>query len=1090
MVLVVVAYQVYTNPAATRRQVLEKLGQRFLGACVTVESARLNLLGGISVHELRMSRRDDIDKVDFLYVPSATIYHDKEELLSGKLGLRKVVLLRPQLRIILDREGHCNLLGLTGPCSPLEKMPTLVMQQGTIVFEDQRLAANQPLLELHNVNLTVLNDPLAVLTVEGTGVADVLGPVQLGAVLQRNGSSMTGTLDLSAVPLGPELVQRLSAFAPDLAAHLRQFRATGKVQAAVAWRPGTRAPLNLEMNCQLSDGQFSHARLPFPLDHLEAAIRLVNDPPAGELLALPEGSTTACPPLRALLNLRIPAATLTAQAGATRLQGALKDLAVPWPDRNPGDGRPAESAATSPVRREAAGTSHCPPVSSGSGLPEELPLREMTFKVEHLEVAPALFHYLPDAMQSFRDEYKPSGLVTVSHAYQRPQPGRWERHWVIQPEGMDAEFVKFPYPVERITGTIERHTTSDHSNLITIDVAGFASNRPVTVKGTIEGQKQTSGVDLEISGNNLPIDEKMFHALTPSPRCVALAGQFHLEGGTVDTRTIIHRTRGTQEWANRYLLTFHQTAAKYDLFPYRVDNVNGVLDLLPDHWECHDICGQHGEGEVRVEGRSIPPQTLTANGKTTDVPGRLDLQIQGKNLALDQQFEEALTSPGVPGRGAFESTLKMLLPSGRLYFGAHVIDVPGRPKDIDVAVAVRGCGMRPKFFPYALASVSATAHYAHDQIELRDVQAVHGDGTLSMKEGLVLLQPDNVFQVRVPALQGTNISPDAALLAALPPALQKGLACLELRGPFNLNTALVVDQHDPGRPPVVWWDGSVGLRNATMQAGVEVKDLTGAASCRGLFDGQQLRGVVGKLYFTQATALNQPLKNVFCDVEVWPNTPDILRFRNFRSELFGGSLGGEARIEFGPRLKYELVLKGLQIQLEQFGRHNLGASSDIQGPAMIAAHLVGEGSEVTDLKGVGRLDVPNGKLYRLPLLLDLLKAFGLRLPDKTAFEQARMAFSIESSKLNIQDLDLLGNAISLRGQGSLNLDGSNVNLDFSADWARLSQLLPVSVTVLPQAFSDQLLKIKMRGNITDPKFEKELVPGVFGPMKKLMGAAQ
>ena len=39
--------------------------------------------------------------------------------------------------------------------------------------------------------------------------------------------------------------------------------------------------------------------------------------------------------------------------------------------------------------------------------------------------------------------------------------------------------------------------------------------------------------------------------------------------------------------------------------------------------------------------------------------------------------------------------------------------------------------------------------------------------------------------------------------------------------------------------------------------------------------------------------------------------------------------------------------------------------------------------------------VPSGKLARLPLLLDLLKWLGLRLPDRTAFEQAHADFRIE-----------------------------------------------------------------------------------------------
>src|SRR5689334_3411057 len=74
-------YQRYTNPAAIRRQVIEKLGKDFVGCRVALESARLRLLGGIAITDLRLSRNDDPDDGEFLYVPSGILYHDKEQLL-------------------------------------------------------------------------------------------------------------------------------------------------------------------------------------------------------------------------------------------------------------------------------------------------------------------------------------------------------------------------------------------------------------------------------------------------------------------------------------------------------------------------------------------------------------------------------------------------------------------------------------------------------------------------------------------------------------------------------------------------------------------------------------------------------------------------------------------------------------------------------------------------------------------------------------------------------------------------------------------------------------------------------------------------
>src|SRR5947209_1789 len=126
------AYQAWTNPAAVRAQVLEHVRGRFAEgvASVSLESAQLRLLGGIAVSELRVARTDGLDRKDFLYVPSAVIYHDKERLGRGSFSIRKIEFHRPQLRVARGRDGRCNLGGLFAASDPREPLPSVVVRQG------------------------------------------------------------------------------------------------------------------------------------------------------------------------------------------------------------------------------------------------------------------------------------------------------------------------------------------------------------------------------------------------------------------------------------------------------------------------------------------------------------------------------------------------------------------------------------------------------------------------------------------------------------------------------------------------------------------------------------------------------------------------------------------------------------------------------------------------------------------------------------------------------------------------------------------------------------------------------------------------
>ena len=92
--------------------------------------------------------------------------------------------------------------------------------------------------------------------------------------------------------------------------------------------------------------------------------------------------------------------------------------------------------------------------------------------------------------------------------------------------------------------------------------------------------------------------------------------------------------------------------------------------------------------------------------------------------------------------------------------------------------------------------------------------------------------------------------------------------------------------------------------------------------------------------------------------------------------------------------------------------------------------------------------------------------------------------------MRVQQLDLFGNAISLSGQGTVDLDGNNLNLDFTATPGRFTQVLPSGIDAIPQMISQQFLKIKMRGKLGkggDIRFDKELVPAVVDPLRRVMG---
>lgn len=996
-------YQRFTNPDAVREQVVANLESHFLNTDVRLESASLRLLGGISIKELRLVRRNSDEDQDLLYVPSGVIYHDKEQLLDGKLAIRKIELQHPRLHFVRDRTGRWNTTQLLGPVDLSESIPTLVIRQGTIVLEDRFITPDAAPVEIKNVNLTLVNDPRPVLNIQMRGNADLIGELTASIEVHRDSDGLSLTFDAPALPVGPPLIARLGAYCSAIAEHAHQLEGTAQFHAELAYDPLLDPAWTHTARCRLQQGKLHHPLLPLPLDHIDAQLRCVDG--------------------------RVTLEKLTAQAGEATLE-AEGSLAEPRPDTD----------------------------------------FEGKLKVTRLPVNAALFATLPASLREFNDDYSPVGAVNLDVEVSR-HAGNWRQHTLVDCKELRGRFVKFPYALEKVVGSIEVQCDEEKHLLVRrFDLRGAGSGaRPIHIKGAVSGDGPLPEVGIDIWGDNLPLDEQLLTALPD--KFQNLARSFQPTGQT-DFVIRLRRADGAAEFANHITARIHDASVRFAVFPYPLENVSGVLEVLPDRFRFRDFRGTHKGGEFRTWGNSEPAD---------DGQDRVSIHIRGTNLLLDDELEAALAPKLRDAWSAMAIT-------GRMNVEANVEQLPDRPEDITVAVTTQGCSICPAFFPYRLSDVAGTVRYSQGKVEVMHLSGRHGATTLSLGKGDILLKPAGGFYARLTEMKGRPLVVDEDLVAALPDGVKKVAQRLAPGTPTGIAAELVIDMpSDPNLPPDIYWDGGIALAGAEVQAGVPLEQVRGQMWCEGRYDGRQMRGLKGNLLLDQAVLFRQPFREIHSHLLITPESPEVLQMPDLKARIFGGDIGGEVRIEFGPSLRYDVNLTALQVKLEEFGRHNLGSTNEQwKGLASGRLYLTGRGEAIQGLEGYGSVDVPSGQMYNLPLLLDLLKVLGLRPPDRTAFEEAHAAFSIHGPRVIVNRLDLDGNAISLSGEGELKLDGTDVRLDFYAVWGRLKQVLPPIFREIPPALGQQLLKIKMRGTVSEPQITKEPVPALVEPLERLL----
>ena len=260
------AYDELFKPGEIKRRVIEELGARFEGVDVEVGHARLRpFLGGVNVSDLKLIRRDDPTRTPFLHVPHAVIWYDKADF-ANRLRPAKIELEDARLRIVRDQSGKWNLDGIAKPTAEAEQAPVFVLRKAHVEVIDGKTGSTA-VLDLQEMDLTVVNDPVSTYTFEARGKSTPVGPFHARGKFEK-GVGAAGTLDLGSISLDDRLAQLVGLAAPEAVEPLRTVTGTAACRTRWTWRPGRQPAISYETEFDVRDGRCTGPNLPAPLEQL------------------------------------------------------------------------------------------------------------------------------------------------------------------------------------------------------------------------------------------------------------------------------------------------------------------------------------------------------------------------------------------------------------------------------------------------------------------------------------------------------------------------------------------------------------------------------------------------------------------------------------------------------------------------------------------------------------------------------------------------------------------------------------------------------------------------------------------------------
>lgn len=1123
----------WVSPERVREQVIATLHEQFDGIEVHVGSARMRILGGIAVRDLKLVRRGDPPDRPFFSAPSAVLYHDKVQLNRGRLVIRKVDLENPEVHLERSADGKWNL-GEILKAGPADRpVPTFVAKGGTLTVTDHSPEALPP-LRITDARFTLLNDPLPVLTVTADATAQGYGPVQFRARLNRVTRHASLGLDMPEFPLGEVAAELAGRFAPDLAPHLTRLTATAAIKVDLTHTPEAVPAWRHDVRVEVKNGRLEHPDLPWPAEQIAARFRSVDG--------------------------RMKVEEATAKVGPAHVRLALETRS-----QEP-DVKGQESENKAPISRDPRG--------SAGGDRDQLAraedrLQKLDLTVTGVRLDDALFARLGETGAKVKRMLAPTGVVGVGYKFTR-EAGGWKRELEVRPHAVGVTCEKFKYPVTEVRGTVKKTITHAGGPTTTFDLRGKAAGQVVTLTGHVAGDGPDPEIKLRLAGTNLPLDDALIAALPD--RYPELIRQFRATGRADFVAEIVQQP-GVNLCENEFRVDIRDATVNYIQFPYRVEKVKGMVvvkatasDPARPVRPGDPSRAPADHDELILDGftGTHAGATVWLNGTKRAVPGGRDrqlvLHIGGSGCPADDDLKSALAALKL------NDIWTTFSPRGNLTFAAdvEVLDRAGPPDrpghdppfnpaaDLKLTFNFYGPTITPSFFPYEVTDLSGWLEYKAGRVDVAHFAGRHGESRLKLAAGEVRFYPDGTVWANLGGVEARPLVADAALLKAFPAKLRSAFEEIKLKGGAELNIKHMVLLTPPDPPPavipppdplpigpaargqapdyaaaprplpatlpppaappampptppahpdpVVYWDAEVKLAGASIDTGVPWEELFGAVGCRGRYEGTHLGLVRGNVWLDRAVIARQPVTNVKAQVRAGPQQPDPARpgqflpaeleFASATGELFHGTVGGEARVVLAAPTRYEVWLTATNVQLEEVARHyRLGSDADLKGIAQAQLRLYNRPDPKTGkwaLEGAGKMDVPAGRMYNLPVLLDLVKVLKLQAPDKTAFEEAHATFHLQGDRVKVDQIDLIGKAVCVGGSGEMDTAGEYVRFDFYTLGSEiLARLVNTPVGDVSAFLSRSLFKIRMTRENGVLKYRPEPVPVVTEPVKAI-----
>ncbi len=1035
----IAAYQ-YVTEGDTLATLIRREAPRYLRGCqLDLIQVRLRPVAGqILLHAISLKDGDSGGRASIAYLPYLQInYNPWAAFFHGRFEPTEVVVPRPTIRLRRRGDGTWNCQGLVAdpwPGPTGGPMPPIRVKDGTIELVGEGAGNGTVLKVLTGVDLQIpaLAHGDGPVPFELSAKGDLFERVHLKGVIEPSGRINLEPGELVRLNLSEAIWDRLPG---EVNSILDQVGlAAGEVDAnwsSLVIDPRNPCPVRADGAARLRRGILKCSRLPFPVSDVAVDVEIHD----GQVVVTSASGSNG--------------ATALAVQGKFDLDGLA--------------GAPFEVTA------------------EAKGLQLDGRLREKT-PPESRELWDL---YFPEVAQS-----KEASAGRINLVLRANRPARdAEVGLAVDIDLVDVamQYKHFPYRVEHVQGRM--HLTPRRLTLDNVHTT--VGNRPFRVDGTVDDPGPDAIARLHFAVEALPVDDPLFLRALP-PDVQKVMAEFKPTGTVRGRADLFREPDRTAKRDPMGLVKFDAVvdlnespgcSATWKGLEYPVRNLTGRLEIHPDLWIFTNMRGRNGQATLQVDGRveQVRPNEF-----------KVGVKLKAENLPFDDQLRDALPTP-------WRLTWKTLNPTGASDIEAIVTAEPGKKEHSRVQIRPRPqTGVTLRFNP---VDAPGSAPRAPLELRMDDVSgqflydtalspptAMSGvaftfqRAGVTFAQGTVDVKDTGEFQLGVSRLEVTDLLLDDGLRRMMPPVMATFARRLDDKKLSKLRANLGLGwSGKSGESAWCAWDNGLVLLidNKLILGGQDValEHIQGQLdNLKGSFDGKDLK-LFGDIALDSVSVLHQQLTRIAAKMSIKDGQAGI---DLNGGGILGGTMAGRvsSTLDATPRYSIGLAVEGADLQ--DYAK-NLTGHQTFKGRVSGRAEVNGLGYDLHSLTGSGYAKVVDGDFGTLPLFLRLWKVLKLTEITKTAFDSAEVTARIINGETTLKPVHLIGNAVSLQGDGTLDIRGV-LNLKLELLSGRDSYHIPI-LSDVTRELSGLIGVIQVEGPIAAPSFRVVPLPPVAAQVR-------